>query len=106
MKTKEGWETHKHPDPEFANLWADCPHCGREESFVLFREQTKAVVTCESGNSKDPRNCYIICYDVRSAKEPEVKKMTLWHNDCEWVVAASPEDATKVLAETHGSPIS
>lgn len=33
-------------------------------------------------------------------------KLTLWHNDCEWVVAESPEEATKVLSEVHGSPIS
>lgn len=64
LKIKDGWETHKHPDPDLANLWADCPICGREESFVLFRDQTKAVVICQSGSALDPRNCYIIHYKL------------------------------------------
>ena len=33
------------------------------------------------------------------------KKLVLWHSDCEWVVAESPADATRVLAETHGGAI-
>jgi hypothetical protein len=31
--------------------------------------------------------------------------LKLWHNDCEWVVAESPEDATKVMAAHHGNKV-
>lgn len=29
-------------------------------------------------------------------------KLTLFHNDCDWIVAASPEDANQVYQETIG----
>jgi hypothetical protein len=31
-----------------------------------------------------------------------MNKLTLWHNDCDWVVAADPVDATKVWTEMSG----
>jgi hypothetical protein len=65
MQSRDGWELNKHPDPQFANICADCPHCGREEWWVLFRDQAKAIVTCQTGNSMDHRNSYIIRYNVQ-----------------------------------------
>ncbi len=62
MKVVEGWSTHPHPDPEFRNVWADCPICNREEQFVLLADQQKSVVRCETFNDKNDAKSYIICY--------------------------------------------
>jgi hypothetical protein len=52
-KLVQGWETHAHPEADKANLWVDCPLCGGEHCYIVFRQNKRAIVRCERGSIED-----------------------------------------------------
>lgn len=59
-------------DLDLAQVFADCPHCGREEFFLVFRDQRRAVVQCQFGNALDWHNGYVITYEVRTGERSKI----------------------------------
>ncbi len=62
LKVVEGWSTGLQSNPDYRNVWVDCPHCHREECFTMLAVHQQVVVRCESGSAKDTAGEYILCY--------------------------------------------
>lgn len=57
----------KHPDARYINIFADCPHCHREEWFTLLVNQHANVVHCQfEGSPLNPSMAYIVVYGLPS----------------------------------------
>lgn len=74
MKETTAWQLSGQPkDFRMFNVCCDCPHCGREEWFMVLKSQTLNVVCCQFNEALDPLYAYLLLYppyEYRAAPEP------------------------------------